>query len=218
MGDTLIGSPGTGCGGTPGASGGGGVGGGTNDKALMPMNQFPSRMDTPLMHPLTPLDGQGSLPRTPMNGHSGGHPHTPLDGHGNYADGLPGTPLDGQQGGGVKLRHVAPSTPASSSAGNPHTPSNASAVSCGSVGPPAMHGSFDSPIMVGGSHGGGGGDAKASLSLSGGECLAHSVKDDQDFSLGFEPVSMMDSNGQTQQVLDVSMPNCTALCRDGMTA
>lgn len=208
MGDTLIGSPGAGCGGTPGASGGGV--GGTNDKTSMPMNQFSSRM-----HPPTPLDGQGSLPRTPMNGHSGGHPHTPLDVHGNYADGLPGTPLDGQQQqqqqGSVKLRHAAPSTPSSSSVGNPHTPSNASA-SCGSVGP-AMHGgAFDSPVMVGGSHGGGGSvDTKASLSLSGSECLSHSVKDEQDFSLGFEPVSMMDSNGQTQQVLDVSMLNCIAL-------
>lgn len=208
MGDTLIGSPGAGCGGTPGASGGGGAGG-TNDKTSMPMNQFSSRM-----HPPTPLDGQGSLPRTPMNGHSGGHPHTPLDVHGNYADGLPGTPLDGQQQqqqqGSVKLRHAAPSTPSSSSVGNPHTPSNASA-SCGSVGPPAsMHGAFDSPVMVG-SHGGGV-DTKSSLSLSGSEFLTHSVKDEEDFSsLGFEPVSMMDSNGQTQQVLDVSMPNCIAL-------
>lgn len=209
MGDTILSSTGTGCGAPPPPAGGGGAAGGggsSSDKAAsMPMNQLVSRMDTPLMHPPTPLDGQGSLPRTPING----PPHTPLDVHGgSYADGLPGTPVDGgqqqQQQGSAKSRYATPGTPSSSSAGNPHTPSSASA-SCGSVGPAAHNLSFDSPIV--GSHGGGV-DAKGSLPLSGSECLSQSFKDDQDFplELNFDPASMMDGDGQNQQVLDVSMP------------
>lgn len=219
MGDTLLSSTGTGCGAAPaggGGAGGGGGGGGSDKVSSVPVNQqLVSRMDTPLMHPPTPLDGQGSLPRTPLNG----PPHTPLDVHGgSYADGLPGTPGDGgqqqQQQGSVKSRYATPGTPSSSSAGNPHTPSSSSAsASCGSVGPAAHNSSFDSPIVA--CHGGGV-DAKGSLPLSGGECLNQSFKDDQDFpmELNFDPASMMDGDGQNQQVLDVSMPEYFPLLND----
>jgi len=194
------------------SGGGGGVGdsaaGADNEKTSTTIHQYAPRLETPLMHPPTPLDGQGSLPCTPINGQSG-HPHTPLDIHGGYSEshlGPPGTPLDGQQGS-MKLRHATPGTPSSISVGNPHTPSNVS-VSCGgSVGPPTHNSSSSyDPTLTGanGTH-----DCKASQAPSSNDCFTQSsgakaAESDLSLGLAFDPASMMDSDSQSQEVLDVS--------------